>query len=187
MNKQQRKKLIDAQERSFQTGTVEYMNKQWVYFEEETEEAFLLEEYLHEEAEIFREGSWVRGRIREDGTIGDLGHYYSLITGEKVKIRKKLIYSLEKLVECLEEETLLYFLNTLNSLHFSIFDSIYCYNHLNFLHKDSTAIGVNFIIFDNGNDICSVHHHFEYRLKQSDRFEFTLCDGKRTIVNKMTS
>ncbi|CAM3658396.1 DUF2777 domain-containing protein [Mesobacillus zeae] len=187
MKRQQRQKLIEAQARAFHTGTVEYMNKQWVFFDEETDEASLLDEYVHQEAEVLRNTFWIKGYLLEDGGFREGASISQLENGETVRIRKQLIYSLEKLVEGLEDEALLYFLNTLNSLHFSIHDSIYCYNHLTFLNPEKEASGVNFLIFDNETQICSVQHHFDYGKKRVDRFEFTLSDGKRTVIEKMLS
>jgi hypothetical protein len=109
-----------------------------------------------------------------------------LLDGETIRIRKQLIYSLERLLDELKDEAFLYFFNTLNSLQFSIHDCIYCYNHLTFLNGNEGASGVNFLIFDNEECICSIQHHFDYSSSHSDRFEFTLSSGKRTVIEKIS-
>lgn len=58
MNRQQRTKLIEYQSRAFTEGTVEYINDQWVFFDHETDEASILDEFLHQEIEVFRFKRW---------------------------------------------------------------------------------------------------------------------------------
>jgi hypothetical protein len=186
MNRQQRIKLIENQLGAFDAGTIEFINQQWVFFDEETEEASLLEHYINQEVEVFREHSWQRGLLLENGKVQCDRKMISLFDGESIRIRKQLIYSLERLLDELKDEAFLYFINTLNSLHFSIHDCIYCYNHLTFLNGNEGASGVNFLIFDNEECICSIQHHFDYASSHSDRFEFTLSSGKRTVIEKIS-
>lgn len=187
MNRQQRSKLIEFQTRAFIEGTVEYINEQWVFFENETEEASLLEEYLHQEIEVFRHSRFRKGVLFEDGKIGFTDEILVLKNNDTIRIRKNLIYSLERLLEEISDDAFYQFVTHLNSLKFSVYDCIYCYNHLTFLNKEVRKEGVNFIIFDNQDDICSIQHHFCYYEKKNDRFEFTLNNGKRTIIEKLTS
>lgn len=187
MNRQQRSKLIEFQTRAFTEGKVEYINDQWVFFEDETEEASLLDEFLHQEIEVFRYSRWKKGVLLEDGKIGIPEDILLLRDEDSIRIRKHLIYSLERLLEEVSDDSFYQFITHLNSLKFSIYDCIYCYNHLTFLREDTRKEGVNFIIFDNQDDICSVQHHFCYYEKKSDRFEYTLNNGKRTIIEKLSS
>ena len=186
MNRQQRMKLIDAQLRAYTIGTIENINDQWVFFDGETEEASLLDEYLHQEIEFLRNEKWVKGILFEEGKIGLADEVILLQDQDEVRIRKHLVYSLERLLEELHHEVVLQFIKTLNSLKFSIYDCIYCYNHMTFLHKTEQKNGVNFLIFDNQELICTVQHHFSYHEKVNDRFEFTLNNGKRMIVEKLS-
>jgi hypothetical protein len=185
MNRQHRLKLIEYQNRAHKKGTIEYINEQWVFFEEETEEASLLEEYLHEEVEVYRYSRWKKGILVEEGKMSSGDEIILLKDQDLIRIRKNLIFSLEKLLEQISDDAFYQFVTHLNSLKFSIYDCIYCYNHLAFLQEDRRKEGVNFIIFDNQEDICNVQHHFCYYEKKHDRFEFTLNNGKRTIIEKL--
>lgn len=186
MKRQQRTRLIESQLRAYTTGTIENINDQWVFFDEETEEAALLDEYLHQEIELFRNKKWVKGILFEEGKVGLADEVLYLKNQDEVRIRKHLVYSLERLLEELNPEVAIQFITTLNSLNFSIYDCIYCYNHMTFLHKAEQKNGVNFIVFDNQEYICTVQHHFTYTEKTNDRIEFTLNNGKRMIVEKIS-
>jgi hypothetical protein len=106
---------------------------------------------------------------------------------EQIRIRKQLIYSFERLLDELNDDSFFQFVTTLNSLDFSVYDCIYSYNQLTFLREAETQSGVNFFIFDNGTVLVSVQHHFYYSEKEQDRFEFTLNTGKRIVIEKINS
>ncbi|UII56958.1 DUF2777 domain-containing protein [Cytobacillus spongiae] len=187
MNKQQRIKLMEYQTRSFTEGTVEYMNDQWVFFDSESEEASLMDDYLHQEIEILYNNRWKKGKIFEGGKI-DLGKDSIFLQNhDLIRIRKHLIYSLERLLEGLSDDSFFQFVTSLNSLQFSVYDCIYCYNHLEFLGHEKRKSGVNFLIFDNQEQLCNVQHHFSYFESINDRFEFTINSGKRMIIEKVSS
>ncbi|HAQ08244.1 MAG TPA: DUF2777 domain-containing protein [Bacillus bacterium] len=186
MNRQQRINLIEFQPRAFNSGSVEYINSQWVFFDEETEEAALVDEFVHQEIEVLRNNKWRKGFLLDNGCIQTGNETLHLQDQELIKIRKQLIYSFERLLDELNDEAFIHFLNTLNSLDFSIYDCIYCYNHLTFLDNESGVSGVNFLIFDNEELISSVQHHFDYHTKQTDRFEITLSNGKRAVIEKIS-
>ena len=187
MNRQQRLKLYDIQARSYNEGTVETINDQWIFFDEETEEASLLDDFLQQEVEIFRLNRWRKGILFDSGKIIINKEVIMLRDHDLLRIRKHLIYSLERLLEGINDDAFFQFVTTLNSLNFSIFDCIYCYNHLSFLSDEHRKDGVNFMVFDNQEEICNVQHHFFYFEKVNDRFEFTLNTGKRLIIEKMIS
>lgn len=187
MNRQQRIHLYDIQERSYTEGTVEQINGQWIFFDEETEEASMLEEFLHQEIEIFRMNRWKKGILYEPSNIRIGNEVTMLRDHDTVRIRKHLIYSLERLLDGINDDAFFQFVTTLNSLDFSIYDCIYCYNHLSFLSDENRKDGVNFMVFDNQELICNVQHHFCYYEKVNDRFEFTINTGKRLIIEKMIS
>ncbi|ETI68662.1 DUF2777 domain-containing protein [Neobacillus vireti] len=187
MNRQQRIYLFDIQKRAYTEGTVEQINDQWIFFDEESEEAAMLEDYLQQEIEIFRKNRWRKGILFESGKIRIGNEAIMLRDHDLVRIRKHLIYSLERLLEGINDDAFFHFITTLNSLNFSIFDCIYCYNHLSFLSDEQRKDGVNFMVFDNQEQICNVQHHFCYFEKINDRFEFTLNTGKRLIIEKMIS
>jgi len=187
MNRQQRVQLYDLQKRAHTEGTVEQINDQWIFFDEETEEAAMLEDFLQQEIEVFRMNRWKKGILYESGNIRIGNEVIMLRDHDLVRIRKHLIYSLERLLEGIHDDAFIQFVTTLNSLNFSIYDCIYCYNHLSFLSDTHRKDGVNFMVFDNQEQICNVQHHFCYYEKVNDRFEFTINTGKRLIVEKLIS
>jgi hypothetical protein len=187
MNRQQRMKLLDFQLRAYNEGAVEQISDQWIFFDEETEEAAMLDDFLQQEIEIFRANRWRKGFLIESGKIRCGNEIIMIRDHDKVRIRKHLIYSLERLLEGMNDDAFFQFVTTLNSLDFSIYDCIYCYNHLSFLSDDNRKDGVNFIVFDNQEQICNVQHHFCYFEKVNDRFEFTLNTGKRLVIEKIIS
>jgi hypothetical protein len=187
MNRQQRTKLIDYQSRAFNEGTIEYINDQWVFFDKETEEASLLDEFLHQEIEIFRFKRWRKGTLFEEGKLTANDEIILLKDQDTIRIRKLLVLSLEKLLNDMSDDAFFQFVTTLNSMDFSVYDCIYCYNQLAFLGGSKRKSGVNFIVFDNQEHICNVQHHFNYYEKTNDRFEFTLNSGKRMVIEKISS
>jgi hypothetical protein len=187
MNRQQRLKLYDIQHRAFNEGTVEQINNQWIFFDEETDEATMLEEFIHQEIEIFRLNRWRKGILNEPGKIHCGKEVILFRDHDLIRIRKHLVYSLERLLDGVNDDAFFQFITTLNSLNFSIYDCIYCYNHLSFLSDEHRKDGVNFMVFDNQEQICNVQHHFCYYEKVNDRFEFTLNTGKRLIIEKIIS
>ncbi|MBM4764205.1 DUF2777 domain-containing protein [Bacillus sp. B15-48] len=186
MNRQQRLKLIEGQPRAYDMGTIEFINQQWIFFDNETDEASLLEQYIHQEIDVLRNNIWTKGLLLDNGQVQCGNDLLNLLDRETIRIRKQLIYSLERLLDELNDEAFCHFIQALNSLQFSIHDCIYCYNHLTFLNPQKGGIGVNFIIFDNEEQICSIQHHFDYSTHRNDRFEFTLSSGKRTVIEKIS-
>lgn len=187
MKNQQRAKLIEFQTRAFTKGSVEYINEQWIFFDEETEDASMLEEYNHQEIEIFSFNRWRKGILLEDGKVNISDSVHFLRNDDTIRIRKHLVFALEELLNELSDDCFYQFITTLNSMKFSIYDCIYCYNHLTFVKDEKRKNGVNMMIFDNEEGLCSVNHHFFYNNNNTDRFEFTLNTGKRMIVEKLTS
>ncbi|HJV31325.1 MAG TPA: DUF2777 domain-containing protein [Bacillales bacterium] len=187
MNQQQRIKLYDNQLRAYTEGSVEHINNQWIFFDDETDEAILLDDFLQQEIELFRLNRWKKGTLVESDKIYFGKEVLTLRDHDIVRIRKHLIYSLERLLDGMNDDAFFQFVTTLNSLNFSIFDCLYCYNHLSFLTDDHQKDGVNFMVFDNQEQICNVQHHFCYFEKVNDRFEFTLNTGKRLIIEKLIS
>ncbi|WP_108670098.1 DUF2777 family protein [Peribacillus acanthi] len=185
MNQQQRIKLISHQSRAYNEGIVEYINSQWVFFNDETDEASPLEEFINQEVELYRGNRWRSGILLDDGGVKLSKEIVYLFDQEEVKIRKHVQFSFGRLLEELHDDSFFQFIMTLNSLDFSIYDCIYGYNQLTFLREQKNKSGVNFFIFDNGETICSVQHHFVYSTNAHDRFEFTLNTGKRIVIEKL--
>lgn len=187
MSQQQRDKLFNRQARAFSEGTVEFINHQWIFFDNETDEASSFEDYLQHDIEVYRGNRWRKGSIEENGAVRHNNQLIHLQDGEQIRIRKQLIYSFERLLDELNDDSFFQFVTTLNSLEFSVYDCIYSYNQLTFLRESVTQSGVNFFVFDNGLLLCSVQHHFCYSKNEHDRFEFTLNTGKRIVIEKLNS
>jgi hypothetical protein len=187
MSQKQRSRLMEFQNRAYTEGSVEYINNQWIFFDNETEEASLLEDYLHQEIEMLHLNRWRRGILFEDGKVCLPSENLFLNDNDQIRIRKHLLYSLETVLAEMNDDAFFQFVTTLNSMQFSIYDCIYCYNHLSFLDREQGKNGVNFMIFDNEDYICNVQHHFCYHEKTNDRFEFTLNSGKRVVIEKISS
>lgn len=183
----QRLKLYEAQLRAYTEGTIEQINDQWIFFDGETEEAARMDDFVQQEIEVFRLNRWKKGVLAEVGKIRSGTETLLLRDQDLIRVRKHLIYSLERLLDGINDDAFFQFITTLNSLDFSIYDCLYCYNHLSFLSDDQRKDGVNFMIFDNQEIICNVQHHFSYFEKVNDRFEFTINTGKRLIIEKMIS
>ncbi|HZG70066.1 MAG TPA: DUF2777 family protein [Chondromyces sp.] len=182
----QRSRLLQQQPRSHTEGSIEFINEQWVFFDEENDEATNLEHFFEQEVEIFRHNQWIKGVLKEEAVILEDQKYILLKNNDTLKVKKQLILALELLMNDLSDDAFIQMLTTLNGLKFSLFDCIFCHNHLSFLEQASIRQGTNFILFDNGEMVCSVHHHFSYGEKKRDRFEFTLNTGKRLMIEKLT-
>ncbi|OCA90024.1 DUF2777 family protein [Pradoshia sp. D12] len=184
MKNQLRNQLLSKQLRAYTEGIFENINDQWVFFDEETDEAYPLEEYMNNEISIYRNNRWRKGTLVEDGKLLSGKELIFIKDEDQVRIKKNLQYSLERLLEELRDDAFFQFITTLNSMDFSAYDCIYGYNQLSF-SSTAQSSGTNFFIFDNGDYICSVHHHFNEHNKEQNRFEFTLNTGKRMIIEKL--
>ena len=187
MSQQHRTKLMNRQTRAFTEGTVENINQQWIFFDDETDEASSIEDHVNSIIEVYRGGRWQQGLLEAEGKIHLNRDFTFLRDNEPLRIRKKLLYSFERLLEELNDDSFFQFVTTLNSLDFSIYDCIYSYNQLTFLRELTNQSCVNFFTFDNETQSCLVQHHFSYGKKDHDRFEFTLNTGKRIIIEKVNS
>lgn len=184
---QHRIRLLEQQTRAYCEGTIEQINNEWVFFDDETDEASCLDDYINREIILLRANRLKKGILLNNGVMQSKNEKLMLRDHDRIRIKKNLSFSFEALLEDLNDDAFFQFVTTLNSLQFSIYDYLYCHNYLSFLQHDRAKQGVNILIFDNGNEICSVLHHFCYAEKESDRFEFTLNTGKRIIIEKLPS
>jgi hypothetical protein len=114
------------------------------------------------------------------------GEHRSLTNGEAVRCRRKLPLAFEKLLFELDDQSFYGFIQTLNDYSYSVFDCIFCHYFLDFLSRRNERKGTNTIIFDNGELICTVLHHFKRTGGDyEDRFEFTMSDGSRIFCNQL--
>lgn len=181
----QRLQLIEHQSRAFLEGDIENINDQWVFFDNETDEATMLEHYVNQEIEVYYHHKWMKGKLEPNGRILHKNETIFLLDKMKLRIRKQIVFSFDMLLDELSDDIFFHFINTLNSLEFSVYDCIFSHNHLSFLDSNDKKKGVNILIFDNGEVVLAVHHYFIRENTQQDRFEFTLSTGKRLIIDKM--
>ncbi len=187
MNLQHRLNAIKEQPRSYSMGTVEYINDQWVFFDDENEEASLLDDLIDKEIEVFTLKSWMTGIVNENGLLKTPEFFYQLTDGDCIRFRKELPHAYKMLLEALPDEVFVRYTNALNKYHYSLYDCTYCHNQMLFSGDDRSKKyhGVNFISFDNTEMVCFVQHHFERGKKEWDRFEFTWSDGKRALLTTL--
>lgn len=88
MSNHQRIELIKHQSRSFTAGIVEYINDQWVFFNDENDEAYPLEDYVNREIEIYRSNRWRKGFLSDISTVNLKKESFFLIHQEQVRIKK---------------------------------------------------------------------------------------------------
>ncbi|MEC1715723.1 DUF2777 family protein [Schinkia azotoformans] len=182
MNLHRKLAVIPFQERAFVEGTLEQIGDEWIFFDEINEEAFDLGE-LSVELEVFLKGMWMKGIIIDNSLLYIENDFHYFKDGDRIRYKKNLTHSFEKLIEELSEESYMSFVETLNSLSYSLYDCVFCNNFLDLLQMRQAKEGMNVIIFDNEEQICVVQHYFSRHSdnKIEDRFEFALSDGKRII------
>lgn len=183
--KPERYRILEKQDRAFFEGIVEKINDDWIVIDNETEEAFPLEDFLYKEIRMKHLNHWYSGILTDDFIVQYENKQYELQDQTYVKIRKSLSISYQAWLEELADDTFFQFIRKLNELNYSIYDIIFCHNHQSFLVTKEKE-GVNFFVFDNTVGVCSVHHHFHYRQDQkSDRFEYTLNTGNRIVLQAL--
>ncbi|CAG9623469.1 DUF2777 family protein [Sutcliffiella rhizosphaerae] len=186
MNLQERKRIIFEQKRSYTCGTVENINDQWIFFEAEDDEAFLLVEITEDGIEILLSNEWVPGVFMETGQVLlHTKHLYELNNGDAVRVRKRLPQAYMEWLEELSVDAFTNFTSLLNKSNISLYDCIYCHNTMQFMDLVKEPSGVNFLVFDNEAFICSVQHHFSRGKLITDRFEYTLQTGKRYLFTNL--
>lgn len=165
--------ILEKQDRAFFEGIVEKINDDWIVIDNETEEAFPLEDFLYKEIRMKHLNHWYSGILTDDFIVQYENKQYELQDQTYVKIRKSLSVSYQAWLEELADDTFFQFIRKLNELNYSIL-----------VTKEKE--GVNFFVFDNTVGVCSVHHHFHYRQDQkSDRFEYTLNTGNRIVLQAL--
>lgn len=182
-----RSQLFKEQPRAYTIGTIEEINDEWVFFDDETDEAFLLEELVEEEFEVSVNEEWTPAYF----TNGTYSIYHSkkkkLQNGDTLRIQRKLLYSFDTLLNNLSDESFYSLAYLLNTHSFSLYDCLYCHNFLSFQPDDSPSEGVNFIVFDNGDLVCSVYHQFKISpTEQNHRFELTKATGNRYLLTQLS-
>ncbi|WP_078548204.1 DUF2777 domain-containing protein [Litchfieldia alkalitelluris] len=181
MNLQHRLRTMSEQKRSYTLGTVEYINDQWIFFDDENEEASLLDELYDREIEIYTMNSWQRGLFTSDGLVKLNDYFYKIQHGDCIRVPKTLPYAYSELLNQLPDSIFQEYTKFLNKHAVSLYDCIYCHNVMLYIPANTQYKGVNFITYDNTDSIAAVHHHFERGKTKKDRFELTLSNGRRSV------
>lgn len=172
-----RELILKSQPRSYLEGTIFFMNNEWIIFDEE-DSAYLLNDFFQRSVEFLISQSWETFFIQSEEHTENL----SIPDGTKIRVPKLLQLAYENFLNELSDESFQQFTNNLDELDYSIFDCMICHHFLSFL-QETPKIGVNFLLFDNGDLISSVHHHF---IRNEgiiyDRFVFTRADGLQVEV-----
>lgn len=173
-----REQLLKSQPRSYLEGTITKMNDEWIFFDDEDDEAYLLHELAKEEIELYISHTWLQGALVADNMVLLDNQLQPLQESQLVRIHKPLQVSYEDLLHELCDEAFFKFVKTLTDLDYSIYDCMLCHNFLSFQVKNSPGTGVNFLLFDNDDIVCSIHHFFVRNEDITyDRFEFVRADG----------
>ncbi|GAA3329725.1 hypothetical protein GCM10020331_079370 [Ectobacillus funiculus] len=92
---------------------------------------------------------------------------------------KKLQTGYEEWLKELSDSSFSTLTKALGRFDYSLYDCIYCHNILFFQPASAPRQGVNFIVYDNGDYVCSLHHRYIRDGEMSkDIFEFTRADGQ---------
>ncbi|MBM6617119.1 DUF2777 family protein [Bacillus suaedaesalsae] len=183
MNISERLNQLPPQDRAHIIGTIEYIQEQWVLFDEHDEPNDFME-FSGQPFDIWIHSNWVPFHEFDEGMAYGKTTY-TIKNGDKVRISKPLPFVYQEWLNELTDDTLEKFARTLNDTGYSIYDCIYCHNFLFFQIAKKGAKGVNFLMFDNDDQVCNIQHFFERIGKQSDRFEITLNNGNRKLLTTL--
>jgi hypothetical protein len=175
--------VLRNQPRAHTLGSIEYINEEWVFFDEESDEAFSLQDIIDDDFEVLYNNHWLPARFYEDKAVKIENEPYPLQNGETIRVRKKLHPTYEEWLQMLSDNAFTAVTEALEQLDYSLYDCIFCHNFLTFQPHNSACQGVNIVIFDNLDLVCSLHHHFVRDANgQRDQFEFVRTDGQKLTV-----
>lgn len=170
---------LPKQKRCYIEGEIECINGEWIFFDEINERAFQINE-LGSNFEIKINNKWTKGVLSDTGILQLANMQYFLKNNDDIRIKKVLYEAFQELLLELEDPCFFGFIQTLNNLSYSLYDCIYCHHFLSFQHTEE-RVGMNTIILDNDEMICTVQHHYSRGSIHKDRFEITKADGSRYI------
>lgn len=186
MDLHKRLQHMPKQKRAFIEGSIELIGDEWVFFDDFEDIAHDIRA-LGPAFEIFKKNRWHKAFVLENGNIKYNNKVTTFSDGDRARFPRKLAPMYEELLLELEQHSFDRFIHTLNQQGYSIYDCIYCHNFHSFLQHQEKKIGVNTLIFDNNEMICTVIHHFIRTIDMAnDRFEFTKSNGERFLLSKLT-
>lgn len=171
--------IMRNQQRAYTIGSIERINTEWIFFDEESEEASLVADIVQDGFEILYEQHWVPALLYENDIIKIEHTLHHLQNKDILRVPKKLQYSYEVWITELPDLSFYTFASTLQELGYSVYDSIFCHNSLQFQSNFQLKQGVNFIVYDNGDLVCAVQHQYVRGIEvEKDIFTFTRADGE---------
>ena len=178
----QRKHILYNQPRAHTVGNVEYINNEWVFFDDENDEAFLLEDIAEDGFEILYNNNWLPARFYEQDVLQIANEQHHLQNGEMIRIRKKLL-SYNEWLEELPDSVFTLLTESLQSLHY--FYMIACIVIIIYLSTArGVTKGVNILLFDNEEMICTLQHHFvRHTTSNKNMFRFTKVNGEELHID----
>lgn len=187
MQYKHRSQLFKEQPRAFTIGSIEEINDEWVFFDDETDEAFILDELIEKEFEVSINEEWTPASFQDGTFLIFHSKKKKLQNGDVLRIQRKLLYSFDTLLKHLSDESFYSLAYLLNTHGFSLYDCLYCHNFLSFQPENTPTEGVNFIVFDNEELVCSVYHQFKISPEeQNHRFELTKATGNRYLLTQLS-
>ncbi|MEC1605892.1 DUF2777 domain-containing protein [Bacillus halotolerans] len=174
-----RKQFLYKDEQKWEYGTI-LVEDGICLIENQEGEVLLAESLQNRPIWIQREGKWEQADFQDKMVLICCGEDISLSGGECIRYEKSVKRPLMTLLDSLDDETFLAFLQHLHSFGLSVFDCVFSYNKEVFSNI-SEEQGVSFYHFSNDTAQCALQHHYS-RGTAGDRFEWTASDGKRSIM-----
>ncbi|WP_161477169.1 DUF2777 domain-containing protein [Bacillus subtilis] len=174
-----RKQLIYTGERKWEYGTI--LIEDGICLIENGEGDILLADSLqHSPIWVHHKGKWEQAGFQDKLVLACGAENISLSGGERIRYEKSVKRPLMALLDSLDDETFLAFLQHLHSFGLSVFDCVFSYNKGVF-SDTSAGQGVSFYHFSNDTAQCAMQHHYSSE-GTGDRFEWTASNGKRSIM-----
>ncbi|MCY8510686.1 DUF2777 domain-containing protein [Bacillus mojavensis] len=174
-----RKQFLYKDEQKWEYGTI-LIEDDICLIENEEGDVLLAESLQNRPIWIQREGKWAQAGFQNKLVLTCCGEDISLSGGECIRYEKSVKRPLMALLDSLDDETFLAFLQHLHSFGLSVFDCVFSYNKEVF-SDISEEQGVSFYHFSNDTAQCALQHHYS-KGAAGDRFEWTASDGKRSIM-----
>lgn len=88
MGKWDRNQLLEQQIRSYQQGVVEYIRQEWIFFDDESDEAINLDLFEQKEVQLYRQQQWIHGILTGDGAVQTESKLIMLHDSDQLRIKK---------------------------------------------------------------------------------------------------
>ncbi|ARW06147.1 DUF2777 domain-containing protein [Bacillus atrophaeus] len=177
-----RKQYLFTEERKWEYGTI-IVEDGICVIENEEGDMLLAESLPNAPVYIQLNGVWEKAGISSSFAVIRDGRRIPLSGGESIRYEKSIKRPLMALLDSLDDETFLAFLQHLRVFGLSVFDCVFSYNKGLFSGgSPEEEEGVSFYHFSNDEAQCALQHHYSRGSSSNDRFEWTASDGKRSIM-----